>query len=192
MAAPAAARPSRAAARAATRAPARAPSRAPATRSRAPARARPKRASRPTTGRVPVVVGRTAGAVGGIADSGAIVRLTRGQLWIGALAALLVGIVALNVAALRFNAASGEAARQTEELARETSALRGELATALSREETLRAADELGLYLPPPGDLRYRESKPEDAAEAARRLRAGEVTAGAAPALAPVPYVAPE
>jgi len=141
---------------------------------------------------VPVVVGRTAGAVGGIADSGAIVRLTRGQLWIGALAVLLVGIVALNVLALRFNAASGEAARQAEELARENSALRGELATTLSREETLRAADELGLYLPPPGELRYREAKPEDAAEAARRLREGEVTAGVAPAPEPVPYVAPQ
>lgn len=133
-------------------------------------------------------MGRTAGAVGGLADSGAIVRLTRGQLWIGALAVLLVGIVALNVFALRFNAASGEAAGQAEELAQRNSALRSALAAALSPEEMLRAAEELGLVLPPPGDLRYREPKPGDAAEAARRLREGELTGG--PGTAPAAPVA--
>jgi len=177
---------------AAARAPARAPSRAPAPRRRAASRSSARRAgARPTTGRlVPVAVGRTAGAVGGIADCGAIVRLTRGQLWIGALAALLVGIVALNVSALRFNAASGEASRQLEELAQQNSALRGELATALSRGEVLRAAKGLGLVLPPPGELRYREPKSSDAAEAAQRLRDGELTAESAPAL-PVPVTDP-
>jgi hypothetical protein len=55
---------------------------------------------------VPVAVGATAGAVGGLADSGLVVRLTRGRLWIGALAMLLVGIVALNVMALSLNATS--------------------------------------------------------------------------------------
>src|SRR5687767_11636042 len=81
--------------------------RAPAPGRRPRARLAPRRrrsGQTPIAGFVPVAVGRTAGAVGGLADSGLVVRLTRSRLWIGLLGALLVGIVALNVMALSFNA----------------------------------------------------------------------------------------
>ena len=44
-----------------------------------------RRRQTPIAGFVPVAVGRTAGAVGGLADSGLFVWLTRGRLWIGLL-----------------------------------------------------------------------------------------------------------
>ena len=70
---------------------------------------------------VPVAVGRTAVAVSGIAESGLVRRLTRGRLWIGLLTTLLVGIVALNVLALSFNATASKSGRQVDTLKREIS-----------------------------------------------------------------------
>jgi hypothetical protein len=156
----------------------------PATR-RAPPRPRTASSRRATARRrsvprgarlVPVAVGRTAVAVGGFADSGIFVRLTRGRLWIGLLAALLVGIVALNVLALSFSASSSKTAAQAEDLAQQNSALRAQLATALSDERVQAEASELGLVVPDPGAIRYREPEADDAAQAARRLRDGELS----------------
>jgi hypothetical protein len=159
------------------RAPARkATARKPAT-GRAPARPAKRRRSQqtPFTGFVPVAVGRTAGAVGGLADSPVVVRLTRGRWWIGLLGALLVGIVALNVMALSFSASSSNAGRQADELKRQNSALRAQIATRLSNDEIQAAATGLGLFLPEAGQVSYVRPSPDDAAEAARRLRAGEL-----------------
>jgi hypothetical protein len=170
----------RAAARAAAR---RAAAGEPAARKRTPARATTQPARRrrtghtPIAGFVPIAVGRTAGAVGGIADSGLVVRLTRSRLWIGLLGGLLVGIVALNVVALSFNSSSSDAARQAEELKRQNSALRGDIATRLSSPEIQAAAAKLGLVNPEAGSIRYLRPSPDDGAEAARRLRAGELAA---------------
>ena len=61
---------------------------------------------------VPLAVGRTAAAVSDLADSGLLLRLTRGRLWIGMLTTLLVGIVALNVLALSFSATASSSARR--------------------------------------------------------------------------------
>ena len=82
-----------------------------------------------------LAVGRTAVAVGGIADSGLVFRLTRGRLWIGLLATLLVGIVGLNVMALSFSASSSNAARQADDLELQNSALKAQMATLLSTDE---------------------------------------------------------
>ena len=167
-----------------------APARKPAPRKPAPRRApaRPARRRRtghtPIAGFVPVAVGRTAGAVGGIADSGLVVRLTRSRLWIGLLGGLLIGIVALNVMALSFSASSSDAARQADELKRLNSALRGDIATRLSSPEIQAAAAKLGLFNPEAGSIRYLRPSPGDAAEAARRLRNGEL--GASTYVAPV------
>jgi len=135
------------------------------------------------TGFVPVAAARTAGAVGGLADSGLVVRLTRSRLWIGLLGALLVGIVALNVIALGFSSSSSGAARQADELKRQNSALRAQIAAELSSEQTQAAATELGLSFASPGAIRYLRPSPGDAARAAERLRSGELTASG--------YVAP-
>ena len=142
----------------------------------APART-PRTRGRQTQARlVPVAVGRTAGAVGGLADSGLMVRLTRGRLWIGLLATLLVGIVGLNVVALSFSARSSESARKAEALEQRNSALGAQLAGQLSNDEVQSAAAQLGLLSPAPGAIRYLKPSPGDAAEAAKRLRSGDLT----------------
>lgn len=172
----------------ARRAPARsAPTRAPtAPRKTAPRRAAPRRpgAKRrrtghtPIAGFVPVAAARTAGAVGGIADSGIFVWLTRGRLWIGLLGGLLVGIVALNVIALSLSASSSGAANQADELRSVNSTLRAQIAESLSREEVQAAAAELGLIWPAPSVISYVHPGADDAEVAAKRLRHGELAVG--------------
>jgi hypothetical protein len=129
---------------------------------------------------VPLAVGRTAVAVSELADSGLVQRLTRGRLWIGALTTLLVGIVAVNVLTLSFNATASRVGQQGDTLKREISALRAKIATngaSNSRVQDLAAS--LGLVVPEPGSITYVQPKPGDAAIAARRITSGELTAGA-------------
>jgi hypothetical protein len=151
-----------------------------------PRRARPApvRAPRPAPRLVPVAVGRTAVAVGGIADSGLVLRLTRSRLWIGLLGSLLVGIVALNVFALSFNASSSKTAGLADELRRENSALATQIADGLSNERLQQAAARLGLIVPEPGAILFLDPRPGDAEAAAARLRQGAITLGST-------YVAP-
>src|SRR5687767_3517595 len=106
-----------------TSAPAR---RAPARRTpprKAPSRATASPAKRRRSGHTPITgfvpVAAAAGAVGGIADSGLFVWLTRGRLWIGLLGTLLVGIVGLNVVALSFSASSSNAGQAADSLRRQ-------------------------------------------------------------------------
>src|SRR5215208_1366691 len=128
----------------------RAPARRPPAR-RAPARRSPAR-----SGFVPVAA--AAGAVGGIADSGLFVWLTRGRLWIGLLGTLLVGIVGLNVMALSFSASSSNAGQAADSLRRMNSAARANVAGKLSNAEIQAAAAKLGLAMPPAGSFRYLNS----------------------------------
>lgn len=145
---------------------------------------------------VPVAVGRTAVAVGGIADSGLVLGLTRSRLWIGLLAGLLVGIVGLNVMALQFNATASKTAAISEELKRENSALRADIAGGLSNERLQRAAARLGLVFPEPDAILTLTPKPGDAAAAAERLRDSAITVGTAyvpvAPITPVPLAEPE
>jgi hypothetical protein len=133
-----------------------------------------------------VAVGRTAVAVGGIADSGLMVRLTRGRLWIGLLATLLVGIVGLNVAALSFSARSSVSAGQAEALQQRNSALRAQLANQLSTDEVEAAALGLGMLTPAPGAINYLKPGEDDAAVAAKRLRDGDLTTVDSAAVVPL------
>jgi transcription elongation GreA/GreB family factor len=128
---------------------------------------------------VPIAVGRTAGAVSGLAESGLVHRLTRGRLWIGALMTLLVGIVALNVMALSFNASSSRATRQTDVLNRQISTLRARIAAAgISNEHVQSQASRLGMVVPQPDSIGYLNVSRENASTAAKRLRSGQVTLG--------------
>ncbi|HEY8466326.1 MAG TPA: hypothetical protein VIL04_05960 [Solirubrobacterales bacterium] len=127
---------------------------------------------------VPVAVGRTAGAVGGLADSGFFVGITRSRIWIGLLAFLLIGIVGLNVATLSLNAKASKIGALTDELKRENSALRGDLSGVLSNEHLQREASKLGLAYPSAGAVLDLRADPGDAAAAAKRLRRGEITVG--------------
>ncbi len=129
---------------------------------------------------VPLAVGRTAGAVSGLAESGLVHRLTRGRLWIGVLATLLVGIVALNVLALSFHASSSKATRQTGVLERQISTVRAQIAASgVSNDHVQRLAKELGMTVPEAGSIGYLEASRKEAATAAERLQSGEITAGA-------------
>lgn len=127
---------------------------------------------------IPVAVGhRTATTITGIADSGFVLRLTRGRLWILLVGVLLVGIVALNVLSLSFSAAASQVALQADALERETSALRAQHATAVSTGEVEARANELGLVVPEPGYIRYLEPLSTDDVVAAQRLRDGDISA---------------
>jgi len=160
--------------------------RAATTRSRgAAAKARPRAQRRgitPATGfAIPAAaVGRTAIAVGGIADSGLVVRLTRSRLWIGLIGALLVGIVGLNVYSLSLSASGSQVAQKADELALENSTLRAQLTERLSNEEIQRTAAKLGLANPMPDDIRYLHATDADAKAAAKRLLGGDLATGAA------------
>lgn len=157
--------------------PARSTARQAPARQRPRSRPRRRQSNTPVTGFVPVAVG----AVGGLADSGLVVRLTRSRLWIGLLGGLLVGIVALNVMALQFSASSSEAARQADELKRMNSALMGDIAVSRSNDKIASAAGEQGLVAASPGDYMYLRPSDGDAAKAAERLRAGEFANAPAP-----------
>lgn len=168
---------------------------APVRGGRAASAPRPRRTTAPRNGRprtatprrrgvtpaagllIPVAVGaRTATAVGGLADSGLMFRLTRGRLWILAIGVLLVGIVALNVLRLSFSAEASRVGSQADAIERETSALRAGLAADVSSDKLRREAGKLGLAVPSPDEISYLEPSARDAERAARRLRDGELS----------------
>jgi hypothetical protein len=159
-----------------------------------PAARRPARSRAPMPARlVPIAVGRTAEAVSGIAESGLIHRLTRGRLWIGLLATLLVGIVAMNVLALSFNATASRTGLRTDVLKRQVSILRAQIAAAgASNERVQSEATKLGLIVPEPGSITYLTPSPDDAATAAKRLTSGDLVAGAPQASAPTAPTSPD
>jgi hypothetical protein len=152
--------------------PAPAPSRTTPPKRRAPARRpAPKRApaARP---KLAVVAGRTAGAVRQLPDSGLVVRMTQGRLWIGVLGVLLVGIVGLNVATLSFAASSGRIDEQITALEKENSMLESREAQHYSTARIRNEAAQLGLAMPNTEEPQLIEAKRGDAAAAAARLAA--------------------
>jgi hypothetical protein len=159
-------------------------------------RAAPRAASATPARLVPIAVGRrTAVAVGDLADSGLMMRMTRGRAWIGVLAVLLAGIVALNVASLGLSASTTKIGTQSDSLDRQNSVLRTQLAKQLSDERVDQIAGGLGLSIPQPGEIGYLRSGDQYAAIAARRLASGELSAGdttqAPPVLAGAPTSSP-
>ena len=147
------------------RKPARAGAAAPARRpvKRAPATQRPKLA---------VAAGRTAVAVRQLPDSGLMVRMTRGRAWIGVLAFLLVGIVALNVATLSFGASAGKIDEQITTLEEEISMLESREAKSFSTARIRGEGAAAGLAMPTAEEPTLIEFQPADVATAAARLAA--------------------
>lgn len=122
-------------------------------------------------------VGRTAGAVSGIADCGMVVRMTRGRGWIVVLGMLLGGIVALNVWGLGLGASSSATAAKIEAFQRDNGVLRGRIANRLSNGAIESAATRLGLAVPAPDAVHYLEGSGNDFERAAERLANGKITA---------------
>ena len=87
-------------------------------------------------------------------------RLLTGRVWIVLLAVLLAGIVTANVALLEMNAGIAQTTEKVTALKRENSRLRLEAARLGSSERIQRAAADLGLVLPAPGEVRYLEARP--------------------------------
>ncbi|MFL5899226.1 MAG: hypothetical protein ACJ76D_12355 [Solirubrobacterales bacterium] len=155
------------------KAPSRKPTRsraipAPALPARGPARKRAP-AARP---KLAVVAGRAAVTVRQLPDSGLVVRMTQGRLWIGVLGVLLVGIVALNVATLSFAATSGKIDEQITALEKENSMLESREAQHYGTARIRSEAGQLGLAMPNTEEPKLIEAKPGDAATAAARLAA--------------------
>jgi cell division protein FtsL len=175
----------RATAPAPLRAPSRtAPRRAPSTPRRGTTRPRTRR---PIPPRPVAKREKIAARLAAIPQSPFVDRLLTGRAWIVLLAVLLAGIVFANVALLEMNAGIARTTEQVAALKRENSRLRLEAARLGSSERIQRAAADLGLVLPAPGEVRYLETRPEDAALALKKMT--EPTA--VPVFEPVP-VEPE
>jgi hypothetical protein len=157
-----------------TTAPARAPGpkRTPAPRRKAPARGPAVRRTPADRPKLAVVAGRTAVAVRGLPDSGLVVRMTHGRLWIAVLGVLLVGIVALNVATLSFAATSGTIDEQITVLEKENSMLESREAQHYSTARIRNEAALLGLAMPTTEEPQVIEAESGDVAAAAARLAA--------------------
>lgn len=125
---------------------------------------------------IPVTaVGRTAVAVGGIADCGLVGWMSRSRAWIVVLGVLLGGIVALNVWGLSLSASGSGTVAKVDALQRENSVLRGRVARRLSSSEIEQAAAKLGLAIPAPDAVSYLEAERGAASSAAKRLLGGEI-----------------
>jgi cell division protein FtsL len=144
-----------------------APRRKPAPPRRGTTRPAPRRRARAqATGRRAKAAARLAA----IPRSPFFDRLLTGRVWIVLLAALLAGIVSANVALLEMNAGIARTTEKVAVLKRENSRLRLEAARLGSSERIQRAAADLGLVLPAPGEVRYLTARPDDAALALKRM----------------------
>ncbi len=138
-----------------------------------------RQARRPAAGAVAEgnVVMLPVSAVSGIADSGLVTRMTRSRLWIGVLGLLLGGIVAINVLGLGLSASSSTTESRIDSLQSDNGVLRTRAAKQLSTEEIqARKAAALAVFVAAPDAIKYLRSGGDDAAEAAKRLAAGEIT----------------
>jgi len=139
------------------------PLRAPRKR-RAPAR-------RPGGQLIPIAVG-TATAVRNLPDSGLVVRLTRGRVWIGVLGVLLAGIVGLNVVTLSLAASAGHVDQNVQALEKENSMLRARNAQRSGVARVRHDAAAIGLSVPQVNQIAAIHATRGDAAVAAQRLAA--------------------
>jgi hypothetical protein len=158
-----------------------APARAPRSRPKAVPRTGPKPvrapsrrgapARRPGGQLIPIAVG-TATAVRNLPDSGLVVRLTQGRIWIGVLGVLLAGIVALNVVTLSIAASAGHIDENIQALEKENSVLRSRDAERSGVARVRHDAAAIGLAVPQVAEIAAIHATPGDAAVAAQRLAA--------------------
>jgi cell division protein FtsL len=139
---------------AAARRAARAPARRPATRV---APRIPRRVSgplRPRPAAQPLGV-RLAAFASTLPDRGIVDRLVRGRAWIAVVGTLLIGIVAMQVSLLRLNAAIGSDVERATALERTNGELRAQVSQLESGERIQDLAAQLGMVMPPAGQITY-------------------------------------
>jgi cell division protein FtsL len=118
------------------------------------------------------------GRIAGVADS-----LLHGRGWIALVAVLLVGIVFFNVDLLQMNREIAQTADRAATVKRQNAQLKLRLARLGSAERIQQAAQQRGLVLPQPGQIRYLRAKGAlDARRAAKRISAPDKQQEAAPA----------
>jgi len=146
-----------------------------------PARPRAARRGRATLG------ARALAGLRGLPDTAVVVRLVRGRLWIGLVACLLLGLVAMQVSLLKLNAGIGRAVQQGANLERRNGELRAEISRLGAEERIQSMGARLGLIMPDAGRVTYLSSRGgQDATAAIGALRASRL----GPAVAAPPQAA--
>jgi cell division protein FtsL len=107
-------------------------------------------------------------------DSPWVDRLLRGRAWIFVIGIALIGLVFMQVSMLEMNAGIGRAVEKTGTLERQNADLRATVSQLSSEERIQREAAQMGLVMPPAGEVHYLTSRgpKADAARAAKVMRA--------------------
>jgi cell division protein FtsL len=116
---------------------------------------------------------RLVDVLAGLPDSRWLDRLLRGRAWIALIALALIGLVFMQVSMLKLNAGIGQSVERSATLERQNADLRATVSQLSSEERIQRAAADMGLIMPPAGDIRYLRSRSahSDAVKAARIMR---------------------
>jgi cell division protein FtsL len=112
--------------------------------------------------------------VAALPDHALVDRAIRGRLWIGVIGILLFGLVAVQVTLLKLNAGIGSAVEQTAALERSNGELRAQVSKLSSGERIQAKAGQIGMVLPPAGEIHFVRPGKGDAAAAATALKDGK------------------
>jgi cell division protein FtsL len=101
-------------------------------------------------------------------------RVVRSRVWIGVIAVVLTGIVAMQVSLLKLNSGITRAVQTASTLEQSNSALRRDISRLSSGERIQPLAERMGLVMPAPADVGYLSARDgrATAARAAKRMTA--------------------
>lgn len=118
----------------------------------------------------------------GLIDHPWLERLIRGRAWIAIVATALLGIVAMQVALLRFGAQIGGETAAVNSMQERNNSIQATIAAIEASRGIGTAVSSLGMVYPPPGAVSYLQPNPGDARLAADRLQSPSAAAIAAAA----------
>ncbi len=105
-------------------------------------------------------------------DARLLDRLVRGRLWIGLLAAGLVGVVFLQISLLELNTGISRAVQTEQTLERQNTALKLDLSRLTGGERVLKSAAAMGFVAPAAGQPRFLDAGKSSAVRAAANITA--------------------
>ena len=111
---------------------------------------------------LPNVSGKLLEALRRLPDAKWLDRMLRGQAWVAVIGVALIGIVAMQVSLLKLNAGIGQSVEKTSVLERQNADLRASVSQLSSEERIQQEALDMGLVMPPAGDVRYVTARPEE------------------------------